>query len=108
VLLDGFEIEDEHMLMAEALFTVLIVAAALLILWWRRPPLAALVLAGLMVGYAVTVRSEGLPVLVLFPLAVALRDWRRWRQWLAAGLLAAWRRWPGTSCGSTPGPEPTG
>ncbi|HEY1625851.1 MAG TPA: hypothetical protein VGG16_18835, partial [Streptosporangiaceae bacterium] len=75
--------------MAEALFTVLIVAAALLILWWRRPPLAALVLAGLMVGYAVTVRSEGLPVLVLFPLAVALRDWRRWRQWLAAGLLAA-------------------
>ncbi|HEY1624863.1 MAG TPA: hypothetical protein VGG16_13795, partial [Streptosporangiaceae bacterium] len=60
MLLDGFEIEDERMLMAEALFTVLIVAAALLILWWRRPPLAALVLAGLMVGYAVTVRSEGL------------------------------------------------
>jgi dolichyl-phosphate-mannose-protein mannosyltransferase len=89
VLLDGYEIEDEHLVMAEALFTLLITAAALLILWWRRPAWPLVILAGVMVGYAVTVRSEGLPVLVLFPLAVALRDWRRWRQWLAAGLLAA-------------------
>ena len=89
VLLDGYEIEDEHLVMAEALFTLLIVAAALLILWWRRPAWPLALLAGVLVGYAVTVRSEGLPVLVLFPLAVALRDWRRWRQWLLAGLLAA-------------------
>ena len=89
VLLDGFEIEDEHMLMAEALFTVLIMTAMLLILWWRRPSWPLAFLAGLLAGYAVIVRSEGLPVLVLFPVAVVLRDWRRWRQWLAAGLLAA-------------------
>jgi hypothetical protein len=87
VLFDGFMIEDEHMLMAESLFTVLVVTALLLILWWRRPSWWVALIAGLLTGYAVTVRSEGLPVLVLFPLAVALRDWRRWRQWLAAGLL---------------------
>ena len=89
VLLDGYEIEDEHMVMAEALFTVLVLAALLLILWWRRPSWGLAVLAGVLIGYAVTVRSEGLPVLVLFPLAVVLRDWRRWRQWLAAGLMGA-------------------
>jgi hypothetical protein len=89
VLLDGYEIEDEHMVMAEALFMVLVLAALLLILWWRRPSWWLAILAGVLIGYAVTVRSEGLPVLVLFPLAVVLRDWRRWRQWLAAGLMAA-------------------
>ena len=36
VLLDGFEIEDEHMVMAEALFTFLIMLAMLLILWRAR------------------------------------------------------------------------
>ena len=64
VLLDGFVIEDEHMVMAEALFTFLVMLSMLLILWRRadsRPigwPVA--LLAGLLAGYAVTVRSEGL------------------------------------------------
>src|SRR5580704_9243015 len=63
VLLDGFEIEDEHMVMAEALFTFLIMAAMLLILWRSRVSWPVALLAGLLAGYAVTVRSEGLPVL---------------------------------------------
>ena len=88
VLLDGFEIEDEHMVMAEALFTFLVMLALLLILWRVRVWWPAALLAGLLAGYAVTVRTEGLPVLVLFPLAVALRDWRRWRQWAAAAVMA--------------------
>ena len=88
VLLDGFEIEDEHMVMAEALFTLLVVLALALILWQVRVWWPAALLAGLLVGYAVTVRSEGLPVLVLFPLAVGLRDRRQWRQWAAAGAMA--------------------
>jgi hypothetical protein len=89
VLLDGFEIEDEHLIMAEALFMALIVSAMALILWRRRMTWPSAIAAGAMIGYAVIVRSEGLPVLVLFPLAVALRDWRRGRQWLTAGVLAA-------------------
>jgi hypothetical protein len=89
VLLDGFEIEDEHMLMAEALFTFLVMLAMTLILWQRKVAWPAALAAGLLAGYAVTVRSEGLPVLVLFPLALALRDWRSWRQWLTAAVMAA-------------------
>src|SRR3984893_41957 len=33
VLLDGFQIEDEHMIMAEALFTFLVMLALLAVLW---------------------------------------------------------------------------
>jgi hypothetical protein len=90
VLLDGFEIEDEHMVMAEALFTFLIMAAMLLILWRPRVSWPAALLAGLLAGYAVTVRSEGLPVLVLFPAALLLRGLllRNWRGWLVAIVMA--------------------
>jgi hypothetical protein len=88
VLLDGFQIEDEHMVMAEALFTFLVVLAMALILWSRVMPWYLALLAGLLAGYAIIVRSEGLPVLVLFPLAIALRDRRQWRQWAAAGAMA--------------------
>jgi len=93
VLLDGFEIEDEHMVMTEALFTFLIMAAMLLILWRPRVPWPVALLAGLLVGYAVDVRSEGLPVLILFPVALLLRGLRagrarRWREW-------RWRDWNG-------------
>jgi len=97
VLLDGFVIEDEHMVMAEALFTFLVVASMLLILWRTRVRWPVALLAGLLAGYAVIVRSEGLPVLVLFPVAVAIRGlredgswrWRNWRAWLAAAVMAA-------------------
>src|SRR6516225_8953602 len=92
VLLDGFVIEDEHMVMAEALFTFLIMLSMLLILWRTRVPWRVALLAGLVAGYAVDVRSEGLPVLVMFPVALLVRGlrvngawrWRNWRAWLAA------------------------
>ena len=74
VLLDGFVIEDEHMVMAEALFTFLVMLSMLLILWSpafsRRISCPVALLAGLLVGYAVDVRSEGLPVLLMFRLPV--------------------------------------
>ncbi len=96
VLLDGFVIEDEHMVMAEALFTFLIMVAMLLILWRARVAWPVALLSGLLAGYAVDVRSEGLPVLVLFPLALLVRGlreggawrWRRWCGWLAAVAMA--------------------
>ena len=96
VLLDGFVIEDEHMVMAEALFTFLIMLSMLLILWRTRVPWPVALLAGLVAGYAVDVRSEGLPVLVMFPVALLVRGlrvngarrWRNWRAWLAAAVMA--------------------
>jgi hypothetical protein len=83
VLLDGFEIEDEHLVMAEALFTFLVMLALLLILWRYRTWWLTALVAGLLIGYAVDVRSEGLPLLVLFPLFMVWRGWRSWRGWLA-------------------------
>jgi dolichyl-phosphate-mannose-protein mannosyltransferase len=100
VLLDGFFIEDEHMIMAEALFTFLIMLSMLLILWRgtysRQIGWPVALVAGLLAGYAVDVRSEGLPVLVLFPVVLLIRGlrqdgawrWRRWRAWLAAAVMA--------------------
>jgi hypothetical protein len=92
VLLDGFEIEDEHMVMAEALFTFLVMLALLLILWRYRTWWLTALVAGLLVGYAVDVRSEGLPLLVLFPAFLVYRairlGWKNWRGWLAAVALA--------------------
>ena len=92
VLLDGFQIEDEHMVMAEALFTFLVMLALLLILWRYRTPWFTALVAGLLVGYAVDVRSEGLPLLVLFPAFLAYRairqGWKKWQGWLAAVTLA--------------------
>ncbi len=93
VLLDGFEIEDEHLVMAEALFTFLVMLAMLLMLWRSRVSWLIALLAGLLAGYAVDVRTEGLPVLVLFPAFLLLRGlrsggWRNWGGWLAAGVMA--------------------
>ena len=93
VLLDGFVIEDEHMVMAEALFTFLVFVSMLLILWQTQIPWPVALLAGLLAGCAVDVRSEGLPVLVLFPVALLIRGLRqdggwRWRAWLAAAAMA--------------------
>jgi hypothetical protein len=100
VLLDGFVIEDEHMVMAEALFTFLVMLSMLLILWSpapsRRVSWPVALLAGLLAGYAVDVRSEGLPVLLMFPVALLIRGlrvngawrWRTWRAWLAAAVMA--------------------
>jgi hypothetical protein len=96
VLLDGFVIEDEHMVMAEALFTFLVVLSMLLILWRTEVRWPVALLAGLLAGYAVDVRSEGLPVLVMFPVVLLVRGlrrdgawaWRNWRAWLAAAAMA--------------------
>ena len=88
VLLDGFMIEDEHMIMAEALTTFLIVAALALLLWRGQVPWWGALIAGLLAGYAFDVRTQGAPVLVLFPLYLLVRGWRTWRGWLAAALMA--------------------
>jgi hypothetical protein len=93
VLLDGFEVEDEHMIMAEALFTFLVMLAMLAILWRYRTPWLIALIAGLLVGCAVDVRNEGLLLLILFPAFLAYRairqGWKNWRGWLAAVTLAA-------------------
>ena len=78
VLLNGFQIELEHMIMADLLFMFLLVVAATILLWRRRPSWPAILVAGLLTGYAVTVWSGGLVLPVVFFVFVIVRrmGWR--------------------------------
>jgi Dolichyl-phosphate-mannose-protein mannosyltransferase len=89
VLLDGNQIALEHMVMAETLFTFLIVVAVALLLWRPRPAWQACLAAGLLTGYAITVRSEGLPVPLLLAAFVLVRriGWRQLSAVLAGAAL---------------------
>ena len=87
VLLDGYIIEDEHLIMAETVFTFLLMVAVCLLLW--RPGVPrwwVAVIAGLLVGYAVVVRTEGAVMLAVLPLFLLLRGWgwKTLRGWLVA------------------------
>jgi hypothetical protein len=90
VLLDGYIIEDEHLIMAETLFTFLLMVAVTLLLWRPRSPWWAAAMAGLLAGYAAVVRSEGAIVLAVLPLFLLLRgwSWKTLRGWLVAILFA--------------------
>jgi hypothetical protein len=91
VLLDGYIIEDEHLIMAETVFTFCLMAAMALLLW--RPAQVrwwVTVLAGLLTGYAVIVRTQGAIMLAIFPLFLLLRGWgwKTLRGWLVAIVFA--------------------
>jgi hypothetical protein len=94
VLLDGFMIEDEHMIMAETVFTFCVMIALLLVLRTRRVSWWVALIAGLLLGYAAIVRTEGAPFLALFPLFLLLRGfrdygWKKLRAWAVPIVLAA-------------------
>src|ERR1700742_2023866 len=67
-LLDGYIIEDEHLIMAETVFTFLLMIALLLLLWRRRTRWWTAGIAGLLVGAASVVRTEGEVMLAVLPL----------------------------------------
>ncbi|MFD0851108.1 hypothetical protein ACFQ07_02675 [Actinomadura adrarensis] len=77
VLYDAYQVQLEHLLMSEALFTFLI-AASLALLLWRTPAWWMLVAAGLLLGYAVLVRSAGAPLIPVVFVVLLLRrgGWR--------------------------------
>jgi hypothetical protein len=66
VLLNGFEIQLEHMIMADLLFLFVLVVAVTLLLWNRRPSWPAVLIAGFLAGYAITVWPGGLVMPVVF------------------------------------------
>ncbi|MGE5292320.1 MAG: phospholipid carrier-dependent glycosyltransferase [Micromonosporaceae bacterium] len=77
VLLDGYQIQLEHMLMSDTLFAFLIVAAVTLVMWRERPAWWTALAAGLIIGYAIIVREAGLPLIVVL-VAYFLVRWRGW------------------------------
>jgi hypothetical protein len=74
-LLDGYIIEDEHLIMAETVFTFLLMIALLMLLWRPRTRWWTAGVAGLLVGSSMAVRTEGEVLLVVLPLFLLLRGW---------------------------------
>jgi len=82
VLYDGFEIELEHLIMADTLFLFLAMLAITVLLWsplrgggspWWWSPWLRCAVAGALLGLSAIVRSTGLPLIPVF--AVYLLVW---------------------------------
>ena len=93
VLFDGFMIEDEHMIMTETVFTFCVMLALLLVMKYRAMPWWTALIAGLLLGYAGIVRTQGLIFLAVFPLFLLARNfrvngWKKLRAWIVAIAMA--------------------
>ena len=73
VLYDGFEIQLEHLIMADTLFLFLTTAAVTIMLWSPRPSWRACLAAGLLLGLSSTVRPTGLPLIAVFLVYLLVR-----------------------------------
>jgi hypothetical protein len=87
VLYDGFEIQLEHLIMADTLFLFLAMAAVTIVLWSPHPSWRACLAAGLLLGVSSLVRPTGLPLLAVLAVYLIIVNWRGWRS-LVAGLAA--------------------
>ena len=85
VLFDVFELELEHMVTADTLFTFLVTIALVICCWRDRPSVIMMAVTGLLVGYATLVRSVGEPLLIVFIVGMLIRR-AGWRQLLALTL----------------------
>ena len=89
VLFDAYEVQLEHLVMSDALFTFLVTTAVFLLCWRDRPSVLTAVAAGLLTGAAALVRTVGLPLLAVVAVCLLIRKagWRQVVAGLAAGVL---------------------
>ncbi len=85
-LFSAREVELEHLIMADTLFTAMLFAALVVLAWSARPNLWQAVAAGLLLSGAALVRSVGLPLLVLAGCYLLVRR-VGWRAVVAFGLV---------------------
>jgi hypothetical protein len=88
VLLDGYQLQAEQMIMPDVMFEALIVAGLAALLWRRNPATWQFAVAGLMLGTAVDVRQVG-EALIAPALVFVLVRTGKWRDRLAAGALVS-------------------
>ena len=87
VLLDGYQLQIEQMIMSEPLFEAMLVAGLVVLTWRRRPNVTTVVVAGLLLGFSVSVRQAG--ELLFAPLiAYPLLAGGAWRYRLRLGATA--------------------
>jgi hypothetical protein len=83
VLYDGFEIELEHLIMADVPFLFVLMLATTLLLWDREgPSTLTCALVGLLLGLGAVLRTVGLPLLAIFAVYMIIRRFN-WRKVLA-------------------------
>jgi len=88
VLYDGFEIQLEHLVMADIPFLFVFTLALTLLLWEPDPSLLRCAVIGLLLGVSDLLRSVALPMLILFVAYMLLRR-IKWRKIVALGVLCA-------------------
>jgi hypothetical protein len=89
VLFDVFEMQLEHMVTADVLFTFLVTLAVVIACWNDRPSITAMIFVGLLIGYATFTRTVGTPLLVVILVCMLLRrvGWRRFLAVTVAGIV---------------------
>jgi hypothetical protein len=85
ILLDAYQVDLEHYVLAETLFQSLLMGSLLLMLWWARPSHAALAIAGVLLALCGITRFVGL---ALIAPALVYVLWAR-LGWLRLVALAA-------------------
>src|SRR6185437_14700456 len=73
VLYDGFEIQLEHLIMADVPFLFLLTLAVTLMLWDPAPSLLRCMLIGALLGLSEVMRSVGLPQLAVFAVYMIIK-----------------------------------
>lgn len=86
VLLDPFELNLEHYILTDFLFSFLLSVALLLLIWWQRIPAWTAAVAGALLGMSLVVRGAADLVVVLVAVVLLIGQ-TRWQPALA--LLAA-------------------
>ncbi len=78
VLLSAYAIQIEHFLLSDTLFAFLLMTAVAAMMWWPDPPVWVCALAGLLLAAAALVRTQGIPLLVVFLgyLIIRFAGWR--------------------------------
>lgn len=92
VLLDGYQLQLEQMVMSDPLFQLLLLLAVYVLTWWGTPGPRLAALAGVLLAVSMIVRIVGItlvvPAAVFVVLAAGLRPADGWRRRLrAAGAL---------------------
>jgi hypothetical protein len=87
LLLDVHQVQLEHLVMADLLFTFLALAAVTLAMWRERPAVWAALAAGLLLASATVTRTVGLALVAVVVVAMLLGR-AGWRAVLATALAA--------------------